>query len=204
MKVLTPSEVVMAAKLATGISGVRAGESAAKLAVVEVDGEAVTYEQLAGGKWKTLFPRTREKMQLIKAWNRIHSPDQVQIKAVLANMAVTVTDGAELWTVTLPSGKVAILEEPDLDTIADVLDRVQTQSKNPVAQQLLLSRDAVRRSLVSVDGQPVDRGNLAKDESWDALFGVVDTMLLGAAWEEAFDAGGDEAVLGEARPVSGT
>ena len=205
MQVLTPSEVINAAKLASSNAALATAESGAKMSIVEVDGVEVTWEQLVGGKWGELFPRTRTKMQLVKTWNRIHGPDRAQEKAVLANMSPTLAaDGMELWTVTLPSMKVAVLKEPGLETIGEVLERLKGKTSSPIAEQLLFSMDSVRRSLVSVDGKPVDQEALASEAAWDELFGVVDTILLGAAWQEAFDGGGEEVTLGEARPVSGT
>lgn len=203
MQLLTPSQLVNAAKLARGSGPMQVGQEAAKLSIVEVDGETVTYTQLQAGKWKQLFPRTRDQLALVKAFNQVHSPTPAAQAAFIKGLEVELGPDGERWTGKLPSGKVVVMVEPPLETVDDVLQSAVIGSRNAAAQQLLLAQESARKSLVSVDGEPVTAADLRGD-AWDERFSVVDTLLMGKMWEEAFDTGVEDYSVGEVKPATGT
>lgn len=203
---LSCSELLMAMRSAgsepsASAQGFAVSREALRLSIRQVDGAAVKSYELEGTGWAKQFPRTRQVFQLTEAWGKIHLPTEAEIDAVTDDTAIEDDGTAERWSVQLPAGRVVVMVESDPDTVQDVMRRASNSSRAPSAAELSTIIEGCRRSVREVDGSGVSADDLS-GRKWDAYFSVRETLLLGRAWQQ-LHIGGEQAAVGELRPVSG-
>ena len=198
---LSPSEVLQAMRSAGRASAVEVRLECVRHSLREVDGRRVGYHDVAGKLLTSRhLPRTRHQASAVRCWARQHEPLSGEVEAMRATIAVGLGVDGELWTVRLPTGRVAVLAERDLALVGAAMDRARASAKAESVAQLQSLLEGLRSSLVELDGHAVDLSGRGID-----LLSVRECLLLGVAWEELHAAGAEEAtVVGEPRPAGGT
>ncbi len=201
---LRPSEMVKALRAA----GRNADDFALRLEFVRhslrrVGEREVGYPDVAGRHLLRHLPRTRHLLAAMNAWSRLHEPSTEALDALRASMSCEVDeDGVERWHLVLPEGRSVVLAEQPVESVGDVLAAAREAASGSAARAFGSALEAIRRSVVSVDGQPVDSASL-DGAGWDRMFSVPETLLLAHAWAEIHGAL-EVPEVGEPKLVSGT
>lgn len=201
---LTPSELVNAMKLAGNsksqvATGIDIGQAGLRLSLREINGEAVTYDQVEGDGIRRWVPRTRHVFALARAWSSIHQPTEAELERIETSAAWSFNGERETLTVRLLDGRAVELVEQPPETVREALAAGELGAKSQSAQAFLMAMESGRKSIRAIDGEPADLDG----RRWDQVFSVKETFLVGHAWGLLHMGDDQDAALGEALPVSG-
>lgn len=201
---LTPSELVNAMKLAGNsksqvATGIDIGQAGLRLSLREINGESVSYDQVEGPGIKRWVPRTRHVFALARAWSNIHQPTDAELERLEQDACWSFDGAVESVTIRLPDGRAVQLVEQPPETVREALAVGELGARSQSAQAFLMALENGRKSIRTIDGQPVDLDG----RKWDETFTVRETFILGHAWGLLHMGSDEDAVLGEALPVSG-
>ncbi len=194
MAELRPSELLTAMKLAgndesQAVRARKVGREAARMAIREVNGAAVTHQDVCE-LWPSWGPR--QTAALAQAWTRLHLPTQDDLAAAEEGLVVTAGD-EELWTVRI-GDRTVVLAQQDEQTVDAALRAAEASSRSEAAQGFAATIEGVRRALRQVDDSPL-RGGDVSGRRFDELFSVRETYVLGHVFAKLH--GTEEVVLGE-------
>lgn len=181
---LTVTEQVKALRGAGKGSGLaaasEAGIAGARMAVREIDGQAVSFVQLLGGQWDSKFSM-RETMQVLRQFGVMHSPPEGAFEAATA----TATSAPTGTAYTLPDTSNVVMRELPYGQVQGTFALADKES-SPAAADYVVTLAGVKASIVTINGAPAvwPAGNDAQPwiDAWP--FDVPTTALLMALWRE--------------------